>query len=125
MSVPVQFSPAYCAGKSPAAKNMEALTMLDLRIDPQAFDDVIRRAVEATVRRMRDERPGSPERLLYDKIETAAMTNLSVSTIERLTYPRGDLRPVRLAGRTLFSREEIDRWISTRTASRQEGGPEA
>ncbi|MDZ7620756.1 MAG: helix-turn-helix domain-containing protein [Patescibacteria group bacterium] len=99
--------------------------MINLQIPPDAFDDVIRRAVEATVRRLREERPGGPERLLLGKPEAAEMLGVSLATLDRLTAPRGDLRPVRLDGRVLFAKSELERWASARMAREQEGGQQA
>jgi predicted DNA-binding transcriptional regulator AlpA len=96
--------------------------MPDIRIDPAEFRPVIDQAINAAIRRLREERPGGPERLLLGKPEAAESLGVSLATLDRLTAPRGDLRPVRLDGRVLFARSELERWASARMAREQEGG---
>lgn len=88
-----------------------------IEFNPDEFAPVIEAAVETAVRRLREERAADQAgKLLLDKRAAANALSVSVSTLDRLTYPRGDLRAVRLQGRTLYSEGELRRWIASREA---------
>jgi len=89
-------------------------------LDLGQFRAVIEEAVAAAMRRIRSERPADAVgKKLLTKQETAKALGISVSTLDRLTHPRGHLRAIRLDGRVLYSPSTIDSWIKM-----QEGGEE-
>ena len=78
-----------------------------IQFDADELQPVIDQAVEEAVRRLRAERPTDQDgRLLLNKRAAADALSVSVSTLDRLTYPRGDLRAVKLQGRTLHDPPE-------------------
>ncbi len=93
---------------------------MNIHLDPDDLAPVIQSAVDAAIRRIRDERPtDSIGNLLLDKRQAAETLSVSVSTLDRQTYPKGDLRAVKLDGRVLYSPGSLRQWIEKR-----EGGVE-
>ena len=93
---------------------------MELAFDPRELAPVIQSAVDAAIRRIRDEWPTDPiGNLLLDKRQAAEALSVSVSTLDRQTHPKGDLRAVRLDNRVLYSPDSIRQWIEKR-----EGGAE-
>jgi len=86
-----------------------------IELDPEDLQPIVEAAVERAVCRLHAERSGDENgKLLLDKRAAADALSVSVSTLDRLTYPRGDLRAVKLQGRTLYSQGELRRWIAAR-----------
>ena len=86
-----------------------------IQFDADELQPLVDMAVETAVRRLRDERSSQESgKLLLDKRAAADALSVSVSTLDRLTHPRGDLRAVKLQGRTLYSPDELRRWITER-----------
>ncbi len=88
---------------------------MEFTFDPREFAPVIQSAVTAAIRRIRDELLTDPiGNLLLDKRQAAEALSVSVSTLDRQTYPKGDLRAVRLDNRVLYSPDSIRQWIGKR-----------
>lgn len=92
--------------------------MASVVFDANELDEVIERAISRTLSRIdfRKQRDAAG-RVLLNKMEAAEMMSISVSTLDRLSAPRGDLRCVRPfgpKGRVLYSPEAIREWIAAR-----------
>ena len=81
--------------------------MPDIHLDPAEFAPIVEMAVEAAVRRLRDEkRCDKPGRILLNKKEAAEALGVSPSTIDRLRQTAG-LPSVKLDGLVLFRPEAL------------------
>jgi len=86
---------------------------MNLHVDPAEFAPLIESAVSEALRRAKaDRRADESGKLLLDKREAAELLSVSVSTLDRLTEPRGFLPCVRLEGRVLYSPDTCRQWIA-------------
>ena len=88
---------------------------MNVLIDPAEFYAVIQAAVDAAIRRLKDERT-NPDKILFDKHGAAEFLSVSVSTIDRLR--KEGLPCITLDGRVLFRRASLDEWAASREAGR-------
>jgi len=100
--------------------------MPSIHLDLAEFEPIIQQAVDRAFAKMRDEQPANDlGKLALGKQAAADALDVSVSTLDRHTYPRGDLRAVKLDGRVLYPVSELQRWIAERLATQEptEGNP--
>jgi len=75
---------------------------VNITLDPSEFSEVIDAAVDRALAKMRDEQPANElGKFAFGKQAAADSLDMSVSTLDRHTYPRGDLRAIKLDGRVL------------------------
>ncbi len=86
--------------------------MPEIHLDPAEFSPIIEMAVEATLRRLREERPTDQAgRILLSKQQAAEALGVSPSTIDRLRREVG-LPCVKLNGLVLFRPEALRQWAT-------------
>ncbi len=86
--------------------------MPDLHLDPAEFSPIVEMAVEAALRRLREEQPcDQAGRILLAKRQAAEALGVSPSTIARLRREAG-LPFVKLDGLVLFRPEALRQWAA-------------
>lgn len=94
---------------------------MNLYVDPSEFREVIEKAVEVTVRRMRDESPKDADgRILLTKAEAAEALGVSPATVDRLR--KAGLPAVKLDSLVLFRPEALRSWAAENEVSNGNGG---
>lgn len=94
---------------------------MNLYVDPSEFREVIEKAVEVTVRRMRDESPKDADgRILLTKAEAAEALGVSPATVDRLR--KAGLPAVKLDSLVLFRPEALRSWAAANETSVGNGG---
>ncbi len=92
--------------------------MTHISLDPRDFRELIDQAVDAALCRLQAERHRDQAgRLLLGKREAAESLGMSISSLDRITFPRGSLRAVRLDGRVLYSLDSLRAWIAERESA--------
>lgn len=86
--------------------------MPNIHFDPNEFSPIVDMAVEAAVRRLRDERSRDETgRILLNKKEAAEALGVSTSTLDRLRREAG-LPFLKLDGLVLFRPEALREWAA-------------
>ena len=89
---------------------------MNLHIDPAEIAPLIDTAVEAAVRRLRDERPADTDgRILLNKQGAADVLSASQSTVDRWRREEG-LPFVKLDGLVLFRPAALREWAASKEA---------
>ena len=92
------------------------MTRLELHIDRETLGPIIDQAVDAAVRRMRDESKADDSgKMLLDKRQAAERMSISISTLDRLVRD-GELKAVKLSGRALISPNAISEFVAAKEA---------
>lgn len=91
--------------------------MTRILLDPADFQDIIRAAVDETVRRIREERPRDElGKILVPKPEAADLMGVSQGTIDRWRAEAG-LPSVKINGKVLFRPTSLKEWAVAREAT--------
>ena len=94
------------------------MTRLEIHLDTETLQPIFEAAVDRAIAKTRDDRPTDDVgKLMLGKRAAADACSISVSSLDRNTYPRGDLKAVKLEGRVLYPITEIERWIAAKLVS--------